>query len=119
MADETQMTSEQIAGLLRSLKELSDTMKGVKKEDVPATAEALQQQAEQQQLPPGSGIVAAYANSFHIWADQETVRFVFGDSVGGEPTRFMGAYVMPKALAHDLLRILGELLAKKDEAVKK
>ena len=60
--------------------------------------------------PVGHGVPAPFVNRFHIWADGEVVRFVFGDSISGEPPDLRIALIMPRSLSVDFANVLSNLL---------
>jgi hypothetical protein len=60
--------------------------------------------------PVGHGVPAPFVNRFHIWVDREVVRFVFGDSVSGEPPDSRMAIIMPRSLTVDFASVLTDLL---------
>mgnify|MGYP001605386907 CR=1 FL=1 len=61
-------------------------------------------------VPVGFNMDATHSNRFHIWADRNTVRIIFGDSVDGDYLRWFGAVAMPQTVAKDMVKALAGLI---------
>ena len=62
------------------------------------------------EVPVGAYMDATHSNRFHAWADQESVRLIFGDSVDGDYMRWFGAVAMPRSVAKDFVKCLQDLI---------
>lgn len=61
-------------------------------------------------VPVGFNMDAIHSNRFHAWADANTIRLIFGDSVDGDSMRWFGAVAMPRPVAKDLVKCLQDLI---------
>ena len=60
--------------------------------------------------PIGFGITAFYSNRYQLWADEQTMRFVIGDSITGQDFQAKFAFVMTREDAQELANAIDELL---------
>lgn len=64
-----------------------------------------------QTLTPGVGLTPVYSNRFHLWANEQIMRFVIGDSVTGQDVDFKFSFVMTRNDAAELAKVIVDLLA--------
>lgn len=70
---------------------------------------------DKKSVPVGFNMDAIHSNRFHAWADHDTVRIIFGDSVDGDYMRWFGAVAMPREVARDLVQCLSDLIRKTEQ----
>lgn len=96
------LTTEQIKQILKEV--------GLDKYPPPPPPEPQPVSPEQAAGAPGYGLNGIYANRFHLWANDHTMRFLIGDSITGPDLQFKLSFVMTRADARDLIRLATELL---------
>ena len=70
-------------------------------------------QPTEEEVSPGEDVYAIFANRFYIVATVGFTRIAFGESATGSKEFYRSAVVLPtddaKALAHSILRLIGEV----------